>query len=259
MNNLTEIMGDYYPMSLYLLIIFIGFIILVTLLGQDDKEPSLKQTSESSSEDLLDSGEINAGNESSSYNEESKSSKKIVEKAKQTLKKFNTKSSLEWLLNECSYEFTAPAFNKLKIEMPIEKQRTTKCFEFEGNAYELFCFNQRTVQTPDDCFFTGNFHFYFNGEIAIETSYQLWEDKYDQSFISLDLNPPEVVKLFNGEYSKIGDMKKLKLDTWVEKLPIIVEIEKDSILRLKEENYLELELDVDKNISNNFDINKYDK
>ena len=60
MNNLTEIMGY--------LVIFIGFTILVTMFRKNDKEPSLKQTSGSSSEDLLDSGEINAGNESSSHN-----------------------------------------------------------------------------------------------------------------------------------------------------------------------------------------------
>ena len=169
-----------------------------------------------------------------------KEARRLKSKAIAIVKEYKTDDALQWFMNSHSDNFV-----KLDVKSPTGEKNEQKinkgiCFESDGNQYELYYMNGKSLWTPDgsDGGGYGDFCLFFNGELVLITTYEEVGEWRSRNIRWRDI-----------------DIKILKLDDWVERIPEIKEKEEKLINNKKRKLEIESEK---KALEGNFHLVKYE-
>ena len=172
------------------------------------------------------------------------------------LKRFGTIDALQWLV-ECD------ASQNPNIKIEISGQRSGMkikqhlSFQSGNSTYDLYMLNEKSFSTLDDIATMGDFQFYVDSSLVLETDYHVNSDEWGFNR-KLSWSISREQRFNDGTTITIpGSVKTIKLSDWVETLPEIVENQKQEIENRSKKNQQEKNKKEVSETAGDFDLGKY--
>jgi len=155
-------------------------------------------------------------------------------------------SSVDWLINQKGIGLS----EDIKVLNDQTEENFDNCqryysFEFNGNRYELFLENGHYFDTPDDRPFWGDARLLFNDKLVFLTNYEKQISDWGESTY-------ELITINNT-------IETLCLGDWVNDLPILIDIEKNSLRKIEEKKKNEDKSEQAKEIEKNFYLGQFEE